>query len=234
MPRWVAIAVLVCVFACGGLLLADSILADSLLADSGSSADDQAPAVTLAQASNPTTVAPAARRGGKAAPLPAITPEREAAVLTFVQRNHAELAALLAHLKANQRDEYERAIREIFRVTERLATIQERDTTQYELEIDLWTAQSQVQLLAAKLKMGITDELRDELRKALAVQADARLALLQHEREKAKNRLARLENDIQQFEADREKTIERQLNVLTRAAGIPPAGKTTKAKKAAE
>jgi hypothetical protein len=45
-------------------------------------------------------------RGNKAkAPL-AITPEREAAVLTFIQRNHAELADLLAHLKENQPAEY--------------------------------------------------------------------------------------------------------------------------------
>ena len=40
----------------------------------------------------------------------AITPEREAAVTTFVEKNHAELAALLVHLKTNQPKEYERAL----------------------------------------------------------------------------------------------------------------------------
>ena len=46
-----------------------------------------------------------------------VTPEREAAVLNFVQRNHAELADLLAVLKTSQPDEYVRALREIFRAT---------------------------------------------------------------------------------------------------------------------
>jgi hypothetical protein len=160
----------------------------------------------------------------------AITPEREAAVMTFVERNHAELAQLLGHLKANQRDEYERAVRELFRVTERLATIHQRDTTQYELEIDSWTAQSRVQLLAAKLTMGETEALREELRQALAVRADARLALMQHDRERLKNRLTRLDGDIEQFVSNRENMIERQLNVLTRAARGGPAKKAKQKK----
>src|SRR2546427_145019 len=73
------------------------------------------------------------RPKGKAAIT--VTPEREAAVLTFVQRNHGELADLLRALRDAQPAEYERAIKEIFRTTERLAQIQERDPQQYELEI---------------------------------------------------------------------------------------------------
>src|SRR3569623_1293825 len=83
-----------------------------------------------------------------------ITPEREAAAIAFVQRNHAELAELLGYLKSSQPEEYTRAIREIYRTTERLAQIVERDPALYDLEVSAWTAQSHVQLLAAKLKMG--------------------------------------------------------------------------------
>ena len=149
----------------------------------------------------------------------AITPEREAAVLTFVQRNHPELSDLLASLKASQPEEYERAMREIFRTTERLAQIQERDPLQYELEISAWTAQSKVQLLAARLKMGATDELRKQLRAALALQNDAKLALLKHERQKIADRLGKTDREISQYETDREKVIDKQLELLTRTAG---------------
>jgi hypothetical protein len=149
----------------------------------------------------------------------AITPEREAAVATFVERNHAELAPLLAHLRSSQPRQYEQAVREIFRVTERLAGIQERDPLLYELEVKLWTAQSRVQVLAARLSMDMTDSLKEELRAALSEQIAARLLVLKHQREQASQRLARMDRDIDQLEANRQAAIDRQVEMLTRAAG---------------
>jgi hypothetical protein len=165
-------------------------------------------------------------RGGKAGPKNAktreplaITPEREAAVATFVERNHAELAPLLSHLKSSQPRQYEQAVREIFRVTERLAGIQERDPLLYELEVKLWTAQSRVQVLAARLSMDMTDSLKEELRGALSEQVSARLLVLKHQREQASQRLARMDRDIDQLEANRQAAIDRQVEMLTRTAG---------------
>ena len=122
-----------------------------------------------------------------------VTPEREAAVKTFVERNHPELAELLTHLKANKPQEYERAIRELHRITERLAGVQERDRAQYDLELKLWTAQSRVQLFTAKLRMDSTDELKSKLRDALNAQAEAKVALLKHERVRVADRLAKID-----------------------------------------
>jgi hypothetical protein len=177
----------------------------------------QAQAV-FGQAGDAASRAAKEKKDAKAKARLAITPEREAAVLNFVQRNHAELADLLAYLKSDQPEEYERAIKEIFRTTERLALIQERDPLQYELEVALWTGQSRVQLIAAKLKMSTSEELVKQLRDALGRQNDARLALLKHDRQKAADRLERVEADIVRFEADREKMIDRQVQLLTRAA----------------
>src|SRR5689334_8604162 len=56
-----------------------------------------------------------------------VSPEREAAVMTFVRRHHEELEALLIHLREARPKEYEKALRELFRVTERLGQIQDRD-----------------------------------------------------------------------------------------------------------
>jgi hypothetical protein len=196
------IAVFVLALGVGGLLFAQSGSKDS--------STKVAP-----KAANPGRANAAAKKDGKARAI-AITPEREAAALNFVQRNHAELADLLGYLKSSQPEEYERAIKEIFRVTERLAQIQERDPLQYELEVVAWTAQSRAQLLAARLKMGSSDELVKQLRDALGDQNDARLALLKHERQKVSDRLGKLDSDIARFESDREKVINRQLQLLTR------------------
>src|SRR5262245_28418868 len=148
-------------------------------------------AKNAASVKSPAEGGASAKKEGKARPGIAVTPEREAAVTTFVQRNHPELAELLRYLKNGQPSEYERAIREISRTIERLTLISERDSLQYELEVAAWTAQSRVQLLAAKLKMESTDELQKELRTALAAQNDAKLALLKHERQKASDRLSK-------------------------------------------
>jgi hypothetical protein len=177
------------------------------------------------------------KKVGAARPAITITPEREAAVLTFVQRNHAELSDLLAVLKTNQPEEYDRAVRDIFRTLERINQIQERDPLQYELEVAAWANQSRVQLLAAKLKMGSTEDLVKKLRDALAAQNEAKLSLLKHERQKASDRLAKLDSDISRFATDREDVIDKQLKILTRTSGearpakLPPKT-STKAKAA--
>src|SRR5690242_13764878 len=93
-----------------------------------------APAAGSASPKNEAPKKETPKKENKAKSAILVTPEREAAVLTFVQRNHAELADLLAALKTNDPQQYERAIRDIFRTTERLAQIQERDPLQYELE----------------------------------------------------------------------------------------------------
>jgi len=160
-------------------------------------------------------------RAKAAARLP-VTPEREAAALTFVQRNHAELAELLAYLKTNQPEEYQRAIRDLSRVVERLGGIQERDPLQYELEVALWTAQSRVQLLMARVKMGPSDEVLRQLREALGAQMDARLALLHHERSKVAERLSRLDSEIAMRENHREAMIQRQMETLLASGEAHP------------
>jgi hypothetical protein len=151
-----------------------------------------------------------------------VVPEREAAVLTFVKRNHAELAQLLTHLKENQPKEYERAIRELFRVTDRLTQIHDRDKTQYELELQVWKTQSRIQLVTARLQMGESDDLRAQLKELLGEQIDNRAALLKHEREKVATRLSRIDADLDKFQNDRQTMIDKQYQTLTR--GLPGSG----------
>ncbi len=217
MPRWLSYIPTIAVVALAGVLLAEGLWAQQL--------STQGDAGDLAR---PKT---ATKNGKSKNRLPlAITPEREAAVMSFVERNHAELAGLLEHLKANQPKQYEQAVKEIYRVTERLAGVQERDPFLYELEVKVWTAQSQVQLLAARLKMGDTQEQRRQLREALAAQLAARLDVLKHQREQAAQRLARMDEQISKMEADRDEIIDRQLETLAKA-GAKTNPKNTKSGK---
>ena len=193
-------------------------IAGLLYAQSGDAKNSTASVKTDGKLAVPARVVANPKKDAKAKAAITVTPEREAAVMTFVQRNHAELAELLGYLKTNQPEEYERAIKEIFRTTERLDQVQDRDPLQYELEVAAWTAQSHVQLLAARLKMGSSDELLKQLREALKTQNETKLSLLKHERQKVADRLGKLDGDIARFETDRQKVIDRQLQLLTRSA----------------
>ena len=123
--------------------------------------------------------------------LPNVTPEREAAVMKFVEQHHSELAVLLTHLKDNNHQEYDRAIRDIFRISERLVQTRQRDDRRYELELQQWQNQSRIDLLSARLKMANSDEYREALRQLLAERIDLKAAVLQLERERLAERLRR-------------------------------------------
>lgn len=138
----------------------------------------------------------------------------EAGVLEFVREHHPELAGLLESLKENRPKEYQKAIRDLTRVRDRLANI--NDKRRYELELAIWKTESRIQLLAARLQMGDKDELRDQLREALNEQIDLKVSLLKHERDQARQRLERMETQLQKLDEDRSQVVQRQLDVLTR------------------
>ena len=159
-----------------------------------------------------------AKPGAKSKPDIAITPEREAAVTVFVEKNHPELKELLTYLRDNRRKDYERAIRELSRDAERISQLKDRDAKQYDLELKAWTIKSRIQLLAAHLAMGDKEEIRNQLRTLLNEQMDVRAALLKRERERANERLAKIDQDLSRLENEREKIVENQLKVLTKSA----------------
>src|SRR5690606_37639476 len=76
---------------------------------------------------------------------------QEADVLEFVREHHPELADLLKQLKDSRPKEYQKAVRDLSRVRERLFAMRKTDDHRYDLELAIWKAQTRIQLLAAKL-----------------------------------------------------------------------------------
>lgn len=143
--------------------------------------------------------------------LPGFTAEREAAAITFVKMHHPELADLLARLKQHSRTEYERAIRELFRTSERLAQYQEKNAQRYEFELQNWKLGSRVQVLSAKLAMNADPVLKQELREVLRERAELKRNQLQAERDRTAARLAELERELKQ---DMNVTVDQQVEQL--------------------
>jgi hypothetical protein len=157
---------------------------------------------------------PPASRAARGAARAAFTPEREAAARTFVAQHHPELAALLDRLKPMNRNEYEKAIGELFRVSENLAAARDRDPNRHALMLDAWKARSRVDLLAAQFAAQPTPEAESALRAAIEAQVDVELAQQRLERELAAARLRRADEAIARLSKDREATIANRLETL--------------------
>lgn len=147
---------------------------------------------------------------------PSFTPEREAAAVTFVTMNHPELADLLAQLKSTRRKEYEAAVRDLYRVCERMAQIKDRDPERHSLELSAWKVRSQVQLLAARGSMSDSKTIESELRTLLAKQQELQLAQLKLERRRAQQRLQKAEQALAQFERNRAAQLDNQVQAALR------------------
>jgi hypothetical protein len=177
---------------------------------------------------------PAKSTNGSAPAKPAsgrrtnVTPEREAAAVTFVRMNHPELADLLAQLKKTKPKAYESAVRELYRAYERLEQAKDRDPERHQLELEAWKLKSQLHVLQARGSMTSAEAIEEELRRLLARQADVQLAQLQLERQRAAARLEKLDDSIAELQRDREAQLERQLQAargsIERARGAAARG----------
>jgi len=171
------------------------------------------PAAGLLPALAENTSEPVAKAPAKVArtELPAFTKEREAAALTFVRTHHGELGDLLVRLKQHNRMEYEKAIRELFRASERLAQMQEKNPARYETDLQHWKLNSRIQILAARLAMADDPAVRRELREVLAEQAELKRQQLQAERDRMAFRLEEINRELQK---DMAVSVEERLEQL--------------------
>ena len=167
-------------------------------------------------------------------PDPAIATEQEAAAIALVQEHHKDLLELLIHLKEGLPQEYERAVRDLSRASDRLAQFEKRDPERYRLELQLWKAGSRRQLLAARLQMGYDESLLTELREVLKEEQNLGLAVLRHERERLVSRLAKIDEQITTQENSAEASVERKLSTLTKAAKNAQRNNSSKNRKPAE
>ena len=146
------------------------------------------------------------------------TPEREAAARVFVQRRHPELDSLLDHLKTRNRPEYEKAVVELFQVSEDLATLHQQDPERHELALNAWKAKSRVEVLTAQLARGPTPELESQLRRAIESQIRADIQKHRFERDQAKARLRRAEETLERLERERGALVDSRYEALLKKA----------------
>ena len=141
---------------------------------------------------------------------------QEASAVAFVRENHAELASLLDNLKESRPKEYQKAVRDLARVRERLAQMKANNGARYDLELSVWKTESRIQLLAARLHMSDSQELRDQIRQAINERFDLKLAVLKLERDMFRDKADKAEAQIQKLDQQRSDMIEKQMQALAK------------------
>lgn len=151
-----------------------------------------------------------------------VTPQREAAALTFARLHHPELEKLLVRLQKQNPREFEKAVRQLYLTSERLTRLQERDPERYQVQLELWKLDSRIRLLAARMTMSSDSALEAKLRKLIEQRLDTRVRQLQQERERLVTRLEKIDQSLATLETDRAATVTKEIERLKKSL---PAGK---------
>lgn len=146
---------------------------------------------------------------------------QETAALALVSANHPELLELLEKLKADNSKQYQQAISELYRASQRLADRKAKDPPRYELELKAWKLDSQARLLAAKLTMDAEAELEEQLKAVLAEREDVAIALLAMDRDRLADRLKQVERQLEKRREQHDARAKQAFEQLTRRAGKP-------------
>jgi hypothetical protein len=169
-----------------------------------------------------------AEKSGKEGAKPPVTPEMESAAMQFVETNHGELVELLHQMKTTNPAQYQQAMRDLSRAATTLATTQKNDPRKYDLDLRAWQVNSQIQVIAARLAMSQTPELKEELKEKLLKQIDLRLEQQRLERERTEARLKRLDESIAKLEGTRDEEAAKAFTKLTRSIIKPGPKKDNK------
>lgn len=158
-----------------------------------------------------------------------MTPEREAAALTFARRHHPELAELLGQLREMNPQGYESAMTELFRTSERLAKLQSRQPERYASELEIWQLDSRIRLLVARSAgdpQGAAQQVRSLVLKRNAV----RSRQMEEERTHLQERLAKLDQSIANYRDNADKLATQEAERLLKSVSnrkMTPAKKPT-------
>jgi len=176
----------------------------------------------------------AARKAAKAK-LKDITADQETQAINFATTQHPELVELLGRLEEINPEQYGRAIRELYRTSEKLRLMADRNPQRHTLEITLWKLESRIRLSLAQKVMDDDAEMEKSLAPLMAERRDLKRQILELERQQATTRIAEIEKQLDSLQKDPEAETAKELKRLRQAVSgqmKPAKGKAKQNKKA--
>ncbi|MDA9934237.1 hypothetical protein N9B88_00575 [Rubripirellula sp.] len=158
----------------------------------------------------------------------------EQLAMLLVSEHLPQLTPLLEQLKTDQTRQYERAIVDLARSAKKLNAAQKRDDRLFQVELELLKADTEANLIAARLKVRDKLQDRNKLQDAVARLHAAKQVKMHYEVELLRKRLARdqtlltaAEQNLSAFKQDLSNSVDAVYATLLRKADRKPvAGKS--------
>ena len=145
--------------------------------------------------------------------LPAFTKAREAAAIVFVKEHKPELLELLKLVHEKNAGEYQKAIRQFFAWSERVADAKGEDKGAVAAALQGWALQIQTQILSAQILRhpDKADELKQQLKQVFEHTVDLQVAHLSQQIAQAEQQLEALRKQQESLTSKREEIVQERL-----------------------
>lgn len=163
-----------------------------------------------------------------------ISRSREVAAVDFARKHHAELAELLEGLRKNDAQNFQAGLRDLTREAERLTKMAERDDERYQASLALWKIESRLRLEVARLSMSPGEDFDPRLRPLIEQQHAARIRLINLERKRLAERLAKYDDQLKTLTTDPEKLVASEIARFQRIVAGRTRNKEARSKTSAE
>ena len=150
-----------------------------------------------------------------------LSTEDEKSALDFAQKHHPELAELIERLQKGNRAEYRKAIVQLHETKTRLERLRERSPDRFVLLLEQWKLDSRLRLLVAQMEMSDDPQLNSQIDKLLAEKVRNREQIMELDRNRTRERLNRILEQITELKDDRESAKQKELNAIRRSLGLP-------------
>ena len=120
----------------------------------------------------------------------------EKSALKFASEHHPELADLLQALRKSGKAQYQAALSELARDSERLAKLADRDRDRYGPSLSVWKLDSRIRLEMARFAMSEDPARETRIRELLQQRHEARRSLLQLDRKRTAARAAKIDEQL--------------------------------------
>ncbi len=157
-----------------------------------------------------------------------LSTEDEKSALDFAQQHHPELAELIERLQEGNRAEYRKALVQLHETKTRLERFRERSPDRFVLLLAQWKLDSRLRLLVAQMEMSDDPQLSSQIDKLLAEKVRNREQIMELDRNRARERLNRILEQITELKVDEEAAKQKELNAIRRSLGLPMDSKAKK------
>lgn len=148
--------------------------------------------------------------------------------MRFARKHHSELAELLEGLRKSNGRHFQAGLRVLTRDAERLEKMVDRKDERYPVSLNLWKLDSRIRLEIARLSMSPGEDFEPRLRPLMEERQLARVRLLQMERRRSAERLAKYDEQLKTLQTGSDDLVSSEIERLKKTVALRAKAKSSR------